>query len=50
MTYYVKMLTLLWGLPKLRPQDIKDLAARVEQMRISDEDVQEYVRHVKSYI
>lgn len=51
MKYYLKMLVILWKLPiKLRYKDIETLADHVQQMRVSNEELEEYVQHLRTYI
>jgi len=45
------MLWLLWKLPiKLRYSDIESLAEQVQNMRITEKELNEYVEHLKTYI
>lgn len=51
MGYYIKMVYILWKLPlKLRIEDIENLALKVQRMRITDQELNEYVNHLRTYI
>jgi hypothetical protein len=49
MRYYFKMLWLLYKLPiKLRYSDIEELAKQVQEMRISQQELEDYIEFCRS--